>query len=501
MKIAAKLLYEALMDQFEVEDARLTNEALVLQRPFFYTSGRVRGSGLLCIAQKMLESPPEGQCCILYVNGCAAETKGSNYICLNGDAAEIFNAVQAVFDRWDAWEEQLNQAMLDRRNIQEILQISCRFLGNPVILMGTDFSLVAQAGQERIPPEQRIFDPESVSLELINSLKQDSLYNSLQDSPAPFLYPGHILGWRSWNVNIERNGQFTHRIILAECGNKLREGDGWLLEKLGQYLSSLLDQESSVHRTDNRLSAIFTRILSDRTADDMEMSRQLSRMGWMAEDDYCCLALKIADASSGDSFTWLIRDYLKKNYPHSCSCVYQDAIVSYFNLSRMGCTLEEIAGELKYFIRECFLKAGYSRVLRGHANLRRQYLQARAALEIGGQRNPYQWIHHFSGVALDYLLDRSTVQMPAGMLCHEGLLALRDFDREHNTEYMRTLRAFLDLNLNAVQTARELFIHRSTFLYRIGKIKSILESSLDDPEELLYLSLSFRLLEREENEQ
>ena len=40
-----------------------------------------------------------------------------------------------------------------------------------------------------------------------------------------------------------------------------------------------------------------------------------------------------------------------------------------------------------------------------------------------------------------------------------------------------------------------MFIHRSTFLYRLDRIKEILQSELDDPEEIFYLELSFRLLE------
>ena len=86
-------------------------------------------------------------------------------------------------------------------------------------------------------------------------------------------------------------------------------------------------------------------------------------------------------------------------------------------------------------------------------------------------------------------------RLPDTMLCHEGLLALRDHDAAKGTEYMHTLRVYLDSNLNAVQSARQLFIHRSTLLYRLEKIREILDSPLNDPEELLYLSLSFRLFE------
>ena len=38
------------------------------------------------------------------------------------------------------------------------------------------------------------------------------------------------------------------------------------------------------------------------------------------------------------------------------------------------------------------------------------------------------------------------------------------------------------------------------FLYRLEKIKEILQSDLDDPDEIFYLNFSFRLLEQEEEE-
>ena len=84
------------------------------------------------------------------------------------------------------------------------------------------------------------------------------------------------------------------------------------------------------------------------------------------------------------------------------------------------------------------------------------------------------------------------------MICHEGLLELKEQDEKNHTEYMQTLKVYLEQHLSATQAARELFIHRSTFLYRLEKIKEILQSDLEDAEEIFYLELSFRLLEQEE---
>ena len=85
------------------------------------------------------------------------------------------------------------------------------------------------------------------------------------------------------------------------------------------------------------------------------------------------------------------------------------------------------------------------------------------------------------------------------MISHERLLQLKYSDEAHHTDYFHTLKVYLDHHMNAVQTAKELYIHRSTFLYRLDKIKQVLCSNLDDPDELLYLMLSFHFIEMEKD--
>ena len=173
----------------------------------------------------------------------------------------------------------------------------------------------------------------------------------------------------------------------------------------------------------------------------------------------------------------------------------------FFDLTRLGKSQEEVAGKLIYFIRDTYLKAGYSRVMTGHMNLRRQYVQAKTALDVGSRKKPYLWIHYFGQVALTYILEQATRRLPGTMICHEGLLELKKHDEENQTQYMETLRVYLEQHLSATQAARELFIHRSTFLYRLDRIKEILQSELDDPEEIFYLELSLRLLEQEQEKE
>ena len=123
------------------------------------------------------------------------------------------------------------------------------------------------------------------------------------------------------------------------------------------------------------------------------------------------------------------------------------------------------------------------------------------ALQFGTRKYPDKRMHPFNDISFDYILDQATKKLPGYMLCHERLLFLQEHDDSSGSDYMRTLRCYLDNHCNVVQTARELFIHRSTLLYRLEKIKEILESDLSSPDEILYLMLSFRFIDLENEEE
>ena len=65
------------------------------------------------------------------------------------------------------------------------------------------------------------------------------------------------------------------------------------------------------------------------------------------------------------------------------------------------------------------------------------------------------------------------------------------------TQYFETLRAYLLNERDIPKTAETLIIHRTTLLYRLKKIKSLLNVDLEDPWKRLYLTLSLWILEKE----
>ena len=498
MRLTVELLLEAVGAQYPVRQYHVQDGCPPLGRPLLYESGVAVTAGRLYLTEAAAPQLCRPSVCTIYLSGSQPIATDNSYICLDAPWQGVFNLLQRLYDRYDQWEEQLEEVLLSHGTVDALLQATRPLVENPLAVIAADFSLVAQAWDGVPLPGQG--EDGYDAMETLTALRQDDLYIQMEASPKPFLYPAHILGWRSWNMNLLSDGRATHRLILAEHQRPLRSSDGWVLSCLAPYVRYLLDQGGAAASASatSGLRPLLLRILSDRTADYLDMSSQLTRLDWLPEHHYLCLVLKTTYLDQRSVNADLICSHIERKHPCSSCFQYKEDIVAFFDLDRCDKSQEALLAEMAYFIRENFLKAGYSRVMKGHGNLRRQYVQACVALDVGGRVSPYLWIHRFNAIAFSYLLEQATRRLPGNILCHEKLLVLQEYDEQQHTEYMKTLRTYLDRNLNAMQTAKELFIHRSTLLYRLEKIKAILESDLSDPEELLYLSISFRLLDNEQ---
>ncbi|MDD3173349.1 MAG: PucR family transcriptional regulator ligand-binding domain-containing protein [Herbinix sp.] len=78
---------------------------------------------------------------------------------------------------------------------------------------------------------------------------------------------------------------------------------------------------------------------------------------------------------------------------------------------------------------------------------------------------------------------------------NRNLGILEQYDMEHDTDYINTLRLYLLSDCNLIKTASRLFTHRNTIVYRIGKIKELLGTELDNSSVKFELLMSFYIKE------
>jgi len=77
----------------------------------------------------------------------------------------------------------------------------------------------------------------------------------------------------------------------------------------------------------------------------------------------------------------------------------------------------------------------------------------------------------------------------------ETLHPLVDYDIEHQTSLIPTVRAYVDAGFNLTKSAEILHVHPNTVMYRLRRVKELCGRDPHDPDDLLILFLAMRLAE------
>ncbi|WHY01974.1 PucR family transcriptional regulator [Neobacillus sp. DY30] len=108
-------------------------------------------------------------------------------------------------------------------------------------------------------------------------------------------------------------------------------------------------------------------------------------------------------------------------------------------------------------------------------------------------------VSHFEDHSIYHFLDSNIKAPDLEEFFMKQLGKIYEHDQLHGTSYIITLENYFQNNLNISETAKAMFLHRNTLIYRIEKIKEILNSDLKNSEELLQIQLAlkiFRLLNK-----
>ena len=120
------------------------------------------------------------------------------------------------------------------------------------------------------------------------------------------------------------------------------------------------------------------------------------------------------------------------------------------------------------------VRVGYGNPCADLRDLSRSYKEAAAALEVGRIFYKGKAVFSYGSLGIGRLIHSLPVE-PCQLFLKEifGSRGLRTFDQETIT----TINVFFENNLNVSETARQLFVHRNTLVYRLEKLNT--ETGLD----------------------
>jgi sugar diacid utilization regulator len=162
------------------------------------------------------------------------------------------------------------------------------------------------------------------------------------------------------------------------------------------------------------------------------------------------------------------------------------------------------AGELEEVRQECIdlaqalttdVSIGLSGFHPGLPALATAYAEARDAAAIGSRLGLRGTAVALNDVLIDHMLEGSS---HARRILEDTLQPLSEYDAEHGSELVATLRAYVRTHFNLTRSAEILSVHPNTVVYRLRRIRELGGRDPYDVDDLVILSLALRALELRE---
>lgn len=502
MRISMQILTDRLRQNYPDCQMGDMSEEMNLKRPLFYQNGTEFKKNKVYIARVCDVTEPllsrHGDNLVLVV-GTAFWSEKMSFpgVCFfpgTINPEELFNTVQRIFDTYDAWDERMQNLAMSERTLKNLLDGSHRIFHNPIMVSTTDGFVIDYSSLMDVMPEfQGILQHNQVTV-------CENVEKGQDDGTKVCHYQDPMTQKNNLFLNIYDKNRNAYRVILVEATRKLKSYDEYLLAHLAKYIQQMFEKYTVLQGDISyTLDRLLSSVLTDEHIDAVSLESRFENFHWKESHTYFCMNIHVSTVDlQNQTVIRFICNRIEGLIKGSCVFLLDENIVVYVNLHYNGMTLSDAVKVVEGFLQDSYLKAGISYEFSGLRSLKQYYLQARVALKEGMKRYPLRWVNRFEDIALDYLLGKCTESLEPTVVCSPAVLVLREYDREHRTEYYNTLRTYIACQMNAVKAARALFIHRSTFLYRMAHIKELVNLDLENPDTLLYLLLTYKLLEKGE---
>lgn len=390
--------------------------------------------------------------------------------------AAVLNFVQRLFDRLDEWTQRLKDTAESETEIEELFRTAGEMLQNPVLLIDSMNHVVAQSEQFDMNKDLKQW----IDRFMPERTKEDGVFGGAQNDRL---------------TRILSVGETKYTLVCLASERPLYGSDEVVFETLAGYARLMLSEQklypSGVRRNRRGEEAehAFRSLLIQETPDRSTIG-MLSGLGWNETESYCVLAAEPVGGDLRTARAAYLCDRIESRFEGCCAFAETPVIIAILNSSYM----EEAAlrEALLSLSADVGLRFGICESYRGFSYLAQRLELSKFALTHSDQSVGAAFFHE---IADDYVSDRVASDVTANLVALRSVLALAESDHAHGTSYIETAERYIKNRFNAVKTASDLFIHRSTFLYRLERMKTQFGLDLESGDvSLLHLLLSIRMI-------
>ena len=416
----------------------------------------------------------------------------------------LFQRESSRLKKYQRIHEAFRKCALSGGDIQEIARLSATIVNNPVIMVDDKFNLLTYWDLEGNPHplheyltlrgREQPFDPEFIA-----SIPTDVRYLTLSVKRQitrgdaviicrikPIVFSSTIYGYT----------------LVWETMKKMEQLHYVALESAAHLAAMELFKLKQVEEARNRERQDFFQDLIEGKILSMNALRNLATThGFDPDRSHMVFVLQMEEASS-ERLKLAMERIVQLSADHGYTVqvvVRNDHLLTFVPLKQSAGVnvlnkhirqyFERLHLQLQQEVPNYYL--GVSDICVDFMSIRKSIMLAYDVLNIikKGQIR----FGFFHDLVSYHLFDTEVDPLAMQTFFNETLGPLADYDRQYDSELLSTLEVYFDCNCNITQAAQRLYRHRNTLIYRLDKIKEILETNLSNPEENFNYQMAFKM--------
>lgn len=417
------------------------------------------------------------------------------------DRSRAFNAVQRIFQHFDAWERELGLIVDKGGELADLAEASLRVFKNDLCITDPFSRVLAYRvfRNERFPREWtgRIQEGECLPRDMVLDGVEDEREGQDFSSFHP-TFP-HM---KAFDCTILRSVVGVSReyaLVLSVHPNFQPVGKKdcapalVLAEAVKRLYSAFGMAKGGTSGADAR--SILKAVVRGRQVPDSDLVQCALARGWNRNtDEYLCFCIDFMPNMQMQDCHFMRPCVSVCNRLQALvdcvAFVVDDRIVAVLDATQWAAREGDPYAEISRFAEEHRLAVGASAPCCGLHSLPNGYTQARAALRMAAE--PGQRLARFGDHALDIGMDFIAQELEPAHFCPQTLVKLAC----EEPDLYAVLEAYLQANCNSNEASKQMGLPRNSFVYRLEKAKRLAGLDFEDPDVRLLALVSFRLVRR-----
>lgn len=228
----------------------------------------------------------------------------------------------------------------------------------------------------------------------------------------------------------------------------------------------------------------------------------LSQQGFRVNWKYSVLTMKFKNSHDNsaarlEKLTYTLENYAKHYYKNFAEFISNDDIIfvlanySENELRKFVKDIKELAE--KFLLKSESIAMGCGKLTKSIRCLYKSYNQANSIVKLQELNKISSSFLFYSDMGIYKLLMGIDDKEVMRDYCEGSVQPLFEYDNKNASDLADVLRCYLKHNGSVKDTADELFVHRNTINYKLGKIQELLDIDLSLLDNRLQLSLGFML--------